>query len=122
MGAMRPPSNADTLSGMKEPFSTRLCYVARRVRGEWPERRLELLEDAGAFDPANAFDLEKIKRVLSTDPTLIDDWLNWSEGKRYSGHWLSRGCKDMVSACAEFIIREAGIFREIRLKKHSNDS
>lgn len=100
-----------------DPFAVRLCNIARLNRGLVPQPRIRLMEEAGVFIPDNKLDVDSICAVIERDPSLIDDWLAWSEDKRYGGPWLNRAATDMTLACAQFIIAEIGMFREIRQKK-----
>lgn len=100
-----------------DPFAVRVCNVARVARRVWPPDRLGLMEDAGVFDEANKLDFGNIRAVIEADPSLIADWQAWSDDKRYGGPWLGSKDPDMVSACAQFIVRELGMFKEIRQRK-----
>ena len=100
-----------------DPFAVRICNIARQNRHLWPQPRIELMEAAGLFDPSNCLDEDAILDVIKADPSLYDDWLAWSEDKRYSGPWLGRKNDDNTAACAQFILAELGMFKEIRARK-----
>lgn len=119
-GFWHPLAGEYWLSGMEpSPFAIRLCNVAREVLREWPEPRIRLLREAGIYDLENKLDYEDVKAAIARDPSLAHDWQMWSDGKRYGGYAMDAENADRVSACAKFVIQEAGIFRQLWLERQT---
>ncbi len=84
-----------------------------------------LLKEAGFFEAPDVVTPEAVVTPLRGDPTLINDWLLWSDNKSTSSGWYFRKdgqvgfypsgpvfyFRDIVIACAEFIVRELDEFR-----------
>jgi hypothetical protein len=92
-------------------FAIRICNVARRNRQPGYDRRIELLAEAGLYDSGNQLNVGEIRAVLEADPSLIDDWVEWSADKRYGGPWLIRrdpdgaDCSQICAVSADFMLR-----------------
>jgi hypothetical protein len=102
---------------------------------------VQLLQECGFIGGTTQLSREAIIKVLSSDPSLIQDWLRYSGDKRTSSGWFlmengrvgyldarsnaSRAIQldlgpindNLTSACAEFIIKETEGIRDRALKK-----
>ena len=94
----------------------------------------DLLAHSGYFDRHAEITPDLLRAVLSRDPMLVNDWLEYSENKRTSSGWYFRraatgfdvgflgkdGRKvdertyvDVIEACAAFIKKEIEEMRQL---------
>ena len=98
-----------------------LCRVPAALFEGAQESFAELVRSSGvSIDSLSA---ARLRRVLSQDQALVEDWLSWSSDKRVRSGWYflkaSEGYvvghhpdaarmvfSDAAAGCAEFIVRE----------------
>ena len=95
---------------------------------------VELVWESGVEACPAALTAANILAYLRNNPTLVDQWLNWSANKRVTSGWYfarRRGdlvvgfhpqgetlaFKDPVLACAEFVTREVAAIVKVPRKK-----
>jgi hypothetical protein len=103
---------------------------------------VQLLQECGFIGGTAKLSRDAIIEVLSSDPSLIQDWLRYSGDKRTSSGWflmengrvgyldtrlnashdirldLGPTNDNLASACAEFIIKETNGIRDRALKNN----
>ncbi len=83
----------------------------------------ELVRESGVRAHPEALTFTNIAAYIKRQPSLVDEWLDWSANKRIASGWYfahekgrfvvgfypngeSLTFDDPVSACAEFVVRE----------------
>jgi hypothetical protein len=101
-----------------------VCSLPRDFRAVGTKSVVTLLREAGYFDHPTEVSVDAIRAYLATKPELIEDWITYSSDKRTTGWYLiddgtlgyfpggpQSSYEDIVTACAEFIIRELSDIR-----------
>ena len=113
-----------------DQLTVRICNLPREFHRVHTKSIVQLLEECGFIAGTTQLSRGDIIEVLSSDPSLIRDWLNYSADKRTSSGWFllengrvgylnerssaSRAIRldlepinnNLAAACAEFIIKE----------------
>ena len=102
-----------------------VCSLPRDFHSVGTKSVVTLLREAGYFDRHTDVSLDAVRAHLMAKPELVEDWITYSADKRTSSGWylLEDGTvgyypagpkssyKDIVTACAEFIIWEVADIR-----------
>ena len=124
-----------------DPLAIRVCNLPRDFYRMRTKSIIELLVDSGYVDNPDKLLRSDVVEVLRSDPSLVQEWINYSGDKRVSSGWflLPNGnvghlgpieddtfhvemeprSKDLNDACMEFIFREIGDIRKNALKRRA---
>ena len=123
---------------MHEKSIIRICEFARRYRSEKKRTPQQLYDETGYGTGHAKITQQDIEAVIAQDHTLIDDWLSFTEDKRWTPAWGLRKNSDRwivfhmaeggtrsyevifalpVPACALMIRMEMEDFRLRQLRK-----
>jgi hypothetical protein len=118
-----------------------VCNLPRDFYRVRTKSVVQLLRECGFIGGTAQLSREAIIEVLNSDPSLIQEWMNYSGNKRTSSGWflLENGrvghldarpnasrnvrldlepiAQNLTFACAEFIIKETGSIRDHALKR-----
>ena len=108
------------------------CCKIGALYAETGERDLRLLEKASRQHASTTIDGQSLERELRRWPEIVDNWLRWSEDKRWAPAWYfsqagahyivgyyatkkaqchSKTFADRFRACTEFIVHELEDYR-----------
>jgi hypothetical protein len=84
----------------------RICEFARRFRAEPQLTPRQIYEETGYGSRYAEVSQEDIEAAVARDPTLVVDWLSFSEDKRWTPAWVLGKLSDRVWVVS--LVREGG--------------
>src|SRR5215472_11488412 len=91
---------------MHRKRASRICEFVRRFRSEKDLTPRQIYEETGYGSWYAEVSQEDIEAVVARDPTLVDDWISFSEDKRWTPAWVLGKVSDRVWVVS--LVREGG--------------